>query len=199
MRDKNFWFLRLDKMLLKENNQEIDTLNIETPYIYTMHGICSELSEQELMEQYFKVKNFDEIKQKYSKKECLSMLLQIKEELVKKGVLNPNAPSKKTCLFSILYFIYNMKIGDIVFVRTSNNDIYIVKIIGDAQLNNDDNYMHLKREVKVLHKFTYAELTQKVVCAKNRLKIRNTFQRVARESDYNELQNFLVSLNLLYS
>ena len=197
MRDNNFWFLRLDRMPLKENNQEIDTLNIETPYIYTMHGICSELSEQELMEQYFKVKNFDEIKQKYSKKEFLSILFQIKEDLVKKGVIKLNEASKKKCHEFILQFIYNMKIGDIVFVRTSNNDIYIVKIIGDAQLNNADNYMHLKREVKVLHKFTYAELTQELSFFKNRLDRRKTFERVARDDHYEKLQNFLVSINLL--
>jgi hypothetical protein len=185
--------------LTDNNDKEINTLDASIPYIYSMHGSCSSPTKEELLKTYFAINNFTdftEIKQKYTRDTFCKKLIEIKEDMVKLGIMTGEEDSKKRCLFTISHWIYTMAINDIVFVRKTNNEVYICKVISEANLaNTTNNLIYPKREIKILHKSNYQEIITKVDCLKNRLDSRRTLERVANSQHYQELQNFLLTLN----
>ena len=185
---KNIWFLRLDKMYITDDNKkEIDTLNIENPYIYSMHGICSKKSIEEIENEYSitleKLKSMD-------RNTFISSILRVKRDLE----IHDNDPSKNKCPFVLLHWIKWILIGDIIFVRTSSGIVYICKVTSDVYITqNEDNYIHPKRYIKVLDKITVKDFEKKVSFTKNRISGRKTLERVSSKLHKNELEHFLQS------
>ena len=184
----NIWFLRLDKLYITDaTGKEIDTLNCENPYLYSMHGICSNKSIKDIENEYSitleKLKSMD-------RNTFISSILRVKKDLE----IHDNEPSKNKCPFVLLHWIKWISIGDIIFARTSSGIVYICEVISDVDIiQNKDNHIHPKRDVKILHKITVKDFEKKVSFTKNRISGRKTLERVSSKLHKKELENFLQS------
>lgn len=185
MNINNIWFLRLDKLYITDDSgKEIDTLNCENPYLYSMHGICSNKSIEDIKNNNKYPTILECIKTK-DKSNLIKNLKEIKEDF--------DIIDKTECVYVIVYWALGMNIGDIIFVRTSSGIVYICEVISDVKIIEYKDNLHPKRDIKVLDTITVEDFIQKFNCAKNRISVRKVLQRVANKEQKIELENFLQS------
>ncbi len=169
---KNIWFLRLDKSYIKnDSGKEIETLNIEKPYIYTFHGSCANetntikiSNEYKMILECIKIQDRDNL---------IKNLIKIKKDF--------NIPDKEKCIQAIEDFAIDISIGDIVFVRVAVAVIYICKIISDIQILDFNCYILPSRNVEILSKLSVEEFCRLFVFGKTRVDNRKTIERVANK------------------
>ena len=186
----NIWFLRTDSF---EWNKTIDSkyTDIDTKtwpeqlekkkrhlknkiisYIYSAHGICA---DEPAVKQY-KSNIFPELTK--SPEELREDIRQIKQDLVKAGKLDLNEGGKKRCDVIICYWIADMGIGDIVFVRNQQNEVLICRITGYVLEDFFDKENAFAREVAILDRVTEQTVTANIW---DRTKGRKALERNADE------------------
>lgn len=162
---KNIWFVRMD---LDTNPWNFDSNN---PYICSLHGSCINRSILN------KIKTRIFPKSILNKYEIVSMVRKIKDE---EGITD-----KAMCDLVIAYWISIMNEGDIVFVRSQSNEVYIGFLDGYLIESNYVKYGIFSRPVRILKKVEEKEIDPKIF---KRTHGRRPIERNAR----NEI-NILVS------
>ena len=112
---KNIWFLRTDK---DKNGLEFD-LSENYQFIYSDHGACRGNYDVEK----YKKNIFPKLLVKG--KELRKSIYEIKEQLIANGKINPNAEGKTQCDLFISYWVTEMMVGDIVFVRNKKQEVFL--------------------------------------------------------------------------
>lgn len=144
----NIWFLRTDK----DNYNESIDISIETPFIYSLHGICRDIHQENVLIQEQKKNIFPELRIKGQ--ELRKTVRFIKEDLIKNKVFADNGLGKKQCDLFIYYWVAVMQVGDIVFVRNKKQEVFICEITGYVLEEFFDNHGGFQRPVKILERIS---------------------------------------------
>lgn len=186
---KNIWFLRTDK---DKNGLEFD-LSENYQFIYSDHGTCR--------------KNYDV--EKYKKnifpkllvkgKELRKIICEIKKRLIENRKINHDDEGKTQCDLFISYWVTEMMVGDIVFVRNKKQEVFLCEITGYIEEKFFDSRGSFQRPVKILEKIS--SNTQELKSMFHRTSGRRTLERNANSgvaktvSDYLILKNFVSKKN----
>lgn len=148
---KNIWFLRTDK---DDWGADFDT-TVSNPNIFSAHGSC--VIDQSILEEH-ENKFFPELN--LSKQELKSLIYSVKSHLTKSGVLDTNEESKNRCDLTICNWIYDMEVGDIVFVRNKCSQIIICKINSYLSHAFLREHRAFQRGVKILDSLSISDKAQ---------------------------------------
>lgn len=165
---KNIWFLRMDK-------DDLDgyDLNETFPFIHSVHGICG---NKELS---LKQKHLIFPKLKLSDSELSKRIISIKQQLIESNQLDENQQGKKRCDLAIRYWVGTMSIGDIVFVRNKQNQLYLCKISSYVKEEFFDENGCFQREIDQLRLLDELSIPEAL---KARTYGRKTIERNANKS-----------------
>lgn len=139
---KNIWFVRMD---LETHPWNFNSTN---PYICSLHGSCINRSILDKFKTQIFPKSF------LNKYEIVSIVRKIKDE---EGIKN-----KAMCDLVIAYWISIMNEGDIVFVRSQNNEVYIGILDGYLIESNYVKYGIFSRHVRILKKIEEKDIDPKI-------------------------------------
>jgi hypothetical protein len=162
----NIWFLRTDK----DNGSKNSDFSEENTFIYSDHGTCAE--DEVIRKNKHKIFPILDI----SNHELRKLVRSIKLELVASGKIDLSEPGKSRCDVAICYWIAVMDIGDIVFVRNKQNDVFICKITGYISEAFFDRTGAFQRSVEILQQVSSHSLHERIW---NRTKSRKTIERNA--------------------
>ena len=159
----------------------------ETPFIYSNHGICG---DKALTLQY-KNKLFPELQ--LTKPELKTAISDIKKVLVKDSRLNEKAFGKERCYIAILYWLSTMTVGDIVFVRTHLNEVFLCRVTDYISESFFDRYGRFQRPVQVLQKLSKTMISEGLW---QRTAGRKTIERNAKKAINELVRKHLRKYNL---
>ncbi len=165
---KNIWFLRMDKNILE--GQE---LNRDKEYIHSIHGTCG---DKELALRYA---NLIFPEKSISDQELSEKVMSIKKELIEKGLIDENQQGKRRCDVAIRYWVSVMQAGDIAFVRTRYNDVFLCEVTGYVSESFFKEHGCFQRPVKILQNITENDVHEYVW---RRTQGRKTIERNAKRS-----------------
>jgi len=159
---KNIWFIRTDKDSRRKNDNFKD-FSENNRKIFTEHGVCPKDVPVELQKKIddFKESLFPQPKNLNTMK-IRRKVIEIKNDLVDSGCLELNEQGKKSCDRIIAYWIAEMAIGDIVFVRNVNQEVFVCKIEGYILEENLKEYDYFSRPVEILQRVEYGSVPEKL-------------------------------------
>lgn len=165
----NIWFLRTDKDS-DFVNPDISDISKEYPFIYSNHGICRGLQNKSKIKK-FKKNIFPTLC--VNRKELKEFIHEVKEDMVNNGDIDKG--DKEKCDLFLSYWIVEMNIGDIVFVRNKEQKIFICKITGYISEKFFDEYCCIQRPVEILEEIFEDNKALKTIM--HRTKGRKTLER----------------------
>ncbi|GHZ29127.1 TPA: hypothetical protein ACGF6R_003532 [Vibrio cholerae] len=165
---ENIFFLRMDKDVVATD----PIFSPQYPYIHTIHGTCD---NRELIKQQTKV-IFPKLD--LSERELLDCIYRIKQELINSHQMDENAPRKQRCDLAIKYWLKTMKIGDAVFVRSQDNQLYLCQVASYVQEKFFDEYGCFQRKVENVQLLDESSVPAEIL---NRTYGRKTIERNACE------------------
>jgi len=183
----NIWFLRMDK----DGRKEDFDMSESHQFIYSDHGSCGNQSDPKI--QNYKKNIFP--KMSVSEKELRNFINETKIRLIDSGYINQDDLGKKQCDLFISYWICTMEIGDIVFVRTKKQEVFICQISGYVSEEFFDKYGSFQRPVKLLKKINTD--TNELDAVLHRTLGRRALERNDKYDVKRIVSNFLKTNNLI--
>ena len=166
-----------------DDDNEVETINIDKPYIYSMHGQYGD-EVIKAVEKHFGTLDLPAIKKTHSSAEFQRKLREIKKDL--------NLEKDTTyCISVIIYWVYVMNVFDIVFVKKDDGYFYMCEIISEAETHKHRYGLCCKRYIKLLAKFSkkdFMEQLRGVFGGRGR----RTLERIKSDKHRVEINNFLI-------
>ncbi|NNG44551.1 hypothetical protein HJP15_16765 [Pseudoalteromonas sp. NEC-BIFX-2020_002] len=163
----NIWFLRMDK----DGWDELD-LNQNYKYIHSAHGSCGGLD----VALRYKKRCFPELTM--NGKELAKFIRSIKQKLIANGLFDLEQSGKRRCDIALRYWLSEMQVDDLVFVRNKQGKVMLCKITGYISEDFFDKRGCFQRPVEILN-----EIKESVVPSEiwGRTQGRKTIERNAKK------------------
>ena len=155
----------------KDGWSELD-LNQDYKFIHSAHGSCGGVD----VAKRYKHMLFPELTLKG--KELAKFIRTIKQKLIVNGLFDLEQSGKRRCDIALRYWLSEMKLGDLVFVRNKQGKVILCKITGYISEEFFDKRGCFQRPVEIL-----SEIDESMVHSEiwNRTQGRKTIERNAKK------------------